>query len=108
MQGYLFLAAAIGLETVGTAFLKLSDGFTRLGYSAGVAISYLGAFYLLSLTIRTLSVGTAYAIWAGVGVALAQAVSYLFFKEPLTWTMVGGIVLIIAGVAILHVGGAAH
>ena len=67
---WLWLSLAIALEVTGTLFLTRTDGFTRLLPSAVVVVSYCGAFYFLALTLRTMPVGIAYAVWAGVGVGL--------------------------------------
>lgn len=67
---YLFLAGAIVFEVLGTNALKATAGFTRLGPSLLTVASYVGAFYLLGLSLKGLSLGIAYAIWAGVGIVL--------------------------------------
>lgn len=108
MSGYIWLAAAIVLEGIGTAFLKLSDGFSKLGYSVAVGLCYLGAFWLLAVAIKQLPVGLSYAIWAGAGVVLAQMIGVVVFKEAVTFASLAGASLIIAGVAVLHLGGTGH
>ena len=65
---YAFLTIAIASEVIGTSFLKATDGFTRLAPSVLTVVSYGFAFYFLSLTLKTLPVGIAYAIWSGVGI----------------------------------------
>jgi small multidrug resistance pump len=102
---WLFLAGAIVVEVVATTALKLSEGFTRLAPSIVVAVGYIAAFTLLSQAlVRGMQIGVAYGIWAAVGVALVAAVGALFLGESMTWTQVGGIALVIAGVLALELG----
>ncbi len=103
---WLLLVGAILFEVVGTTFMKLSEGFTKLGPSVGMVLGYAGAFILLTLTLKTMQVGTVYAIWAGVGTALIAMVGVVFLGEPFTWTKVGAILLIVAGVVVLNLSGA--
>jgi small multidrug resistance pump len=81
---YLYLAAAIVCEVAGTSALKLSDGMTRLGPSVVVVVGYVLAFFLLSLTLRSVPVGIAYAIWSGVGIVLISIVGAIWFKQKLS------------------------
>lgn len=99
---YLFLAIAVVSEVIATSMLKSTEGFTRLIPSLGVTAGYVCAFYFLSLTLRTMPVGIAYAIWAGVGVALVAAVAWLVHGQRLDLPAVIGMALIIAGVVILN------
>lgn len=100
---YVFLALAIVFEVAGTSLLKLSDGFTRLWPTVGVAVGYGMAFWMLSLTLRTVPVGIAYAIWAGLGTALIAVIGAFFFGEQLGMIKVIGIALIVAGVVALNI-----
>jgi small multidrug resistance pump len=102
---YATLGAAILAEVLATTSMKYSDGFTRLWPSLGTAVGYLIAFYLLAQALKTMSVGTAYAIWAGVGTAAVAAIGMLFIDEPVTATRIAGITLVIAGVVVLNLGG---
>lgn len=99
---YFFLAVAIASEVVATSLLKSTDGFTRPGPSLLVVGGYVTAFYFLSLTLRTMPVGVAYAIWAGSGVALVAAVAWIVHGQRLDGPAVVGMTLIIAGVAVLN------
>ncbi|MDQ3887151.1 MAG: multidrug efflux SMR transporter [Actinomycetota bacterium] len=102
---YLALAGAIVLEVMGTISLRLSDGLSRPVPTILVAIGYLGAFTLLAQVLaRGLPVGVAYAIWAGVGVALVALIGAAFLGDALTWVQVAGLVLVIVGVAALELG----
>ncbi|GAA3490154.1 MULTISPECIES: DMT family transporter [Streptomyces] len=103
---YVLLAAAIAAEVAGTTAMKFSDGFTRLWPSLLTVVGYVVAFGLLSVTLKSLEVGTAYAIWAGVGTAAVAAIGMLFLGEPATAVKLLGIVLVIAGVVLLNLGGA--
>ncbi|MCW5249438.1 MULTISPECIES: DMT family transporter [unclassified Streptomyces] len=105
-MGYLLLAGAIAAEVAGTTAMKYSDGFSRLGPSLLTALGYLISFTLLAQTLRTLSVGTAYAIWSGAGTAAIAAIGVAFMGEGMTLTKAAGIALIIIGVVVLNVGGA--
>lgn len=99
---WLYLAVAIVAEVAATSFLKSSEGFTRLGPSFAVLVGYGVAFYLLSLTLRTIPVGVAYAIWSGVGVVLVTLVAWLLFGQRLDIPAILGIGLIVSGVIVLN------
>src|SRR5690606_14093727 len=103
MKPWLLLAMAIVAEVIATSALKASEGFTRLGPSLVVAAGYVTAFYLLSLTLRTIPVGIAYAVWSGVGIVLVSLIAWLLFGQRLDAAAVLGIGLIIAGVVVLNV-----
>lgn len=102
-MAYLFLALAIVSEVVATAALKASDGFTRLGPSLITILGYGIAFYLLSLTLRSVPTGIAYAIWSGVGIVLISAVSWIFQDQKLDAGAIAGMALIVAGVFIINI-----
>lgn len=78
---YLYLAAAIVLEVIGTAFLKQSNGFRETIPTLITAVSYAGAFYLMSLTLKAMPVGIVYAIWSGVGIVLIALVGWVVFRQ---------------------------
>ncbi|MFJ9640462.1 DMT family transporter [Streptomyces sp. NPDC101178] len=107
-MGYAYglLAAAIAAEVAGTTAMKYSEGFTRLWPSIGTAVGYLIAFTLLAQTLKTLSVGTAYAIWAGVGTAAVALIGILFLGESTSLVKIVGVGLIVVGVVVLNLGGA--
>jgi Membrane transporters of cations and cationic drugs len=86
--------------------MKYSDGFTRLWPSLITLVGYVAAFALLARTLKTLSVGTAYAIWAGVGTAAVASIGVLFLGESAGPFKLAGIALVIAGVVVLNLGGA--
>ncbi|GAB5534088.1 MAG: SMR family transporter [Rubricoccaceae bacterium] len=101
-MNYVYLGAAIIAEVIGTSALKASDGFSRLGPSALVVLGYGTAFYFLSLTLRTIPVGVAYAIWSGVGVTLITVIGWLAFEQKLDLAALVGIGLIVAGVVVIN------
>ena len=100
MQHWLYLAVAIVSEVLGTSALKGSEGFTRLWPSLVVVIGYASAFFFLSLTLRTIPVGVAYAIWAGAGIVLIALFSWLFLGQTLDIPALIGLVLTVAGVVV--------
>ncbi len=101
-MAYALLFIAIIAEVIGTSALKLSEGFTKLGPSLLVVVGYGFAFYFLSLVLKSIPVGIAYAIWAGVGIALITLIGVVFFKQSLDAPALAGIGLIIAGVAVIN------
>lgn len=100
---YLYLFIAIVCEVIGTSALKAAEGFTRLGPSLVVAVGYAGAFFFLSLTLKTMPVGIAYAVWSGLGVVLIALVGWALYGQALDLPGVLGMALIIAGVIVLNV-----
>lgn len=101
-MGWLYLFIAIVAEVVGTSALKPSEGFTRLLPSAIVIVGYGAAFYFLSLTLRTVPVSVAYAVWAGAGIALITLISWIVFGQRLDGFAILGVALILAGVVVLQ------
>ena len=89
-------------EVIATSALKASDGFTRLGPSLFVVVGYAVAFYFLSLTLRTMSVGVAYAIWCGAGIILIALIGWLVLGQKLDLPAILGMALIVAGVAVIN------
>jgi small multidrug resistance pump len=100
---YLYLFLAIVAEVIATSSLKTAEGFTRLGPSLLVVMGYIAAFYLLSLVLRSMTIGIAYAIWSGVGIILLALVGAIAFQEIPDTPAVIGMGLIIAGVIVIHV-----
>ena len=101
-MAYLYLAVAIVAEVIGTSFMKVSAGFTRPGPAAITILAYAIAFYALSLTLRTIPTGIAYAIWSGVGIVLIATVAWLFQGQKLDTAAILGMALIIAGVMVMN------
>ncbi|WP_305807083.1 SMR family transporter [Stenotrophomonas sp. YIM B06876] len=102
MNVYWILGAAIVAEVVATTALKASAGFTRLWPSFMVVLGYGVAFYCLSLTLKTMPMGVAYAIWSGLGIVLIAVAGYLLFGQRIDLAALLGMALIVAGVAVIQ------
>lgn len=98
---WIYLALAIFFEVAGTTALKAAEGFTRPWPVVAVVIGYLAAFLFLGLSLKSLPVGVAYAIWAALGMVLIAFSGWLVFDERLDAWAIAGIVLIIAGVVLI-------
>jgi small multidrug resistance pump len=103
MKTFFILLIAVTAEVVATSALKASEGFTRLLPSIIVVIGYGVAFTCLSLTLKTIPVGVAYAIWSGAGTALIALVGWLYFKQHLDLAAIIGLSMIVGGVIVLNV-----
>lgn len=99
---YIALSIAIVCEIIATTALKATEGFTRPWPSLVVAAGYAAAFYFLSVTLRSIPVGVAYAIWSGVGIILISLVSWVLYKQSLDLPAIAGIALIVGGVVCLN------
>lgn len=99
---YLLLGIAILAEVCGTTALKASEGFTRLTPGLLTVGAYALSFYLLSLTLKTLPVGIAYAIWSGVGIVLISALGWVLYRQRLDLPALLGMGLILAGVLVIN------
>src|SRR6218665_2528610 len=99
---YALLFAAIVLEVIGTTALQMSQQFTRVGPTVLLVACYAAAFYFLSLTLRVIPVGIAYAIWSALGIVLISAVGFVYFKQRLDTPALIGLGLIIAGVLVVN------
>lgn len=102
-SSYLQLLIAIVAEVIATSFLKHSDGLSRLAPSAAVLVGYGVAFYFLSLALKTVPVGVAYALWSGAGIVLVSLAGWLLFKQPIDAAGLLGIALIVTGVLVMNV-----
>ena len=102
-MGYLYLAIAIIFEIIATNALKASEEFTKLVPSIIVVVGYGSAFYFLSLVLKTIPVGIAYATWAGVGIALVAVVAAIAFKQIPDLPAIIGMGLIVSGVVVINV-----
>ncbi|MBP9786761.1 MAG: multidrug efflux SMR transporter [Acinetobacter sp.] len=102
MKNWLFLFIAIIAEVIATSALKSSEGFTKPIASIVVVLGYMIAFYCLSLTLKTIPVGIAYAVWSGVGIVLITTVAWFVFDQKLDLWGIVGIALIMSGVLILN------
>ncbi|NJD33090.1 MAG: QacE family quaternary ammonium compound efflux SMR transporter [Gammaproteobacteria bacterium] len=98
----LYLAIAILAEVIGTSALKASDGFRVPAPSAIVVVAYAISFYFLSLALRTIPIGLAYAIWSGVGIVIISLIGWALYRQALDAAAIAGIVLIVAGVLVIN------
>lgn len=97
------LAVAISAEIIGTSLLAASQQFTKLWPTLGMIACYGLAFYFLSISLKFIPVGIAYAIWSGVGVAAIALIGHFFFRQTLDMAAILGIMLIVSGVVVLNV-----
>ncbi|MCC6293497.1 MAG: multidrug efflux SMR transporter [Bryobacterales bacterium] len=102
MGNWVYLVAAIGAEVVATSALKASEGFSRLWPSLVVVAGYGIAFYCLSMTLRTIPMGLAYAIWSGLGIVLIATIGWLLFGQRVDAAGIAGMSLIVAGVVVIQ------
>ncbi|MNL48154.1 Quaternary ammonium compound-resistance protein QacC [compost metagenome] len=105
---YLLLIVAIVSEVIATSALKATEGFTKLVPSVVTVLGYASAFYFLSLTLKTLPIGIAYATWSGLGIVLISLFGWVVYKESLNAPTIVGMALIIAGVVMVNVFSKAH
>ena len=105
---WVLLGAAILLEVFATTSLKLSDGFTRVWWSMATVLGYVGSFAFLTFAIKKLDIGTAYAIWSGVGTAVIAVIGLTIFGEKFGWLKLSGIALVVIGVVAINFGDHAH
>ncbi len=101
-MSYVYLIIAIIAEVIATSFMKQSDGFTKLVPSLVTGAGYIVAFYFLSLTLRTIPTGIAYAIWSAVGVVLIATIAWLFQGQKLDTPAMVGMAFIVTGVVIMN------
>jgi small multidrug resistance pump len=102
MKSWLYLLVAVVAEVIGTSALKASDGLSRLWPTLVMIVAYGIAFFCLSITIRIIPVGIAYAVWSGIGIVLITLIGWLYFGQRLDASAIFGICLIIAGVVVLN------
>lgn len=101
-MSYLYLALAILAEVTATSFLKQTDGFSRAVPTAIMVAGYGISFYFLSLTLRTMPTGIAYAIWSGVGIVLITAIAWIVQGQRMDAPALAGMGLIISGVLVMN------
>lgn len=102
MNAWWYLGIAIVSEVVATSALKASESFSRFWPSLLVVVGYALAFYFLSLTLKSIPVAVAYAVWSGVGIALIAVIGWLLFGQALDLPGIVGLTLIVAGVLVLN------
>lgn len=99
---YAALLAAIICEVIATTFLASTQQFTRFWPTLATALFYGAAFYFLSITLRTMPVGIAYAVWSGLGIVLISLIGYFLYRQVLDLPAIIGITLILSGVLIIN------
>lgn len=102
MSAWAYLSLAILAEVIATSALKASSGFSQLWPSIVVIAGYGVAFHCLSLALRSVPLGIAYAIWSGAGTALIALIGVVLYKQKLDAAAICGIGLIVAGVLVLN------
>ncbi len=107
-MGYIYLALAIVGELLGTNLLKASNGFSSILQTLGSLISYGACFFFLAISMKTINLNIAYALWGGLGIVLTTILSVIVWKESINWLSVLGIALILLGTIILNLYGPNH
>jgi small multidrug resistance pump len=107
-MAYLLLGCAIAAEVLATSLLGRTNGFTVLLPSAVVVVGYVVSFFLLSIVVKTMPVGIAYAIWSGVGTLAVVGIGVALLGQPLTLWQALGVALVVGGVVLINVGGTVH
>jgi small multidrug resistance pump len=102
-MGYWYLAIAIAAEVIATLALKASDGFSNSTASIVCMVGYVVSFYFLSLVLKSIPIGIAYAIWAGMGIVLISSISAVLYKQMPDLAAIIGMFLILAGVIVINV-----
>jgi len=102
MKTALIFFFAVLSEVTATTALKFSEGFTKLVPSLVVVAGYGLSFYLLALSLKVISLGTAYALWSGIGIVLTVIIGMIIWREPMDWARGIGITLIIVGIVVIN------
>jgi small multidrug resistance pump len=102
MKTALIFFFAVLSEVIATSALKFSEGFTKLVPSIIVVLGYGTSFYLLSLSLKVIPIGTAYALWSGIGIILTVVAGIVFWRETMDWARGIGILLIILGILTIN------
>ncbi|ANQ50781.1 multidrug efflux SMR transporter [Flammeovirga sp. MY04] len=105
---YIYLLLAIIAEVFATSALKSSEGYTKLYPSLVSILLYGVSFYLLSLTVKHIPIGVAYAVWSGLGIVLINAIGYFYYHDTINLSTIIGLLLIISGVVIVNLSTSAH
>ncbi len=105
LSPWVLLSIAIATELVATTALKASDGFSKWGYGSLVVVGYALSFYFMAVSLKDLNLGSTYAIWSEAGTAATAIIGVALFGEVLTPPRIAGLILIVAGVVVLNLGG---
>lgn len=103
MNSYIVLSFAILFEVIGTMLLPSSQNFTKPLPTTILLFSYSISFYFLALVTQKLPLSIVYASWSGIGVFTVALLSYIFYKQTLSWQSVAGLFLIVIGVTIVNI-----
>lgn len=101
-MNWLYLLGAIAFEIVATSALKATDGFSRLGPTALTITCYIAAFFCLSVALRTIPMGIAYALWSGIGIVAISVIGLVVYRQQLDAAAYAGIALILAGTLVIN------
>jgi small multidrug resistance pump len=101
-MNWIYLSLAICTEVAGTVLIKVSNGFTRIIPTILLATAYILSYFFFNLSLKKIEIGTAYAIWSGVGTVLLAVMGILFYREELSMARIVAILLIVVGVCILN------
>lgn len=101
-RAYWFLLLAIVSEVIGSTALRATKSFTQFWPSVVTVVGYAVSFYALSVTLGSIKIGIAYAIWSGLGIILITALGFLVYKQKLDAPALIGISLILAGVIVIQ------
>jgi small multidrug resistance pump len=102
---WIYLCLGILFEVAGTTTMKLSDGFTKIMPSVLLILFYICSLYFLTLTLKSLEVSIAYAIWSGMGMIIITLIGFMYFNESVSLLKIVAIALIIIGVVTLNMTG---
>ena len=102
MKSYIFLSLAIILEVLGTMMLPLSQNFTKILPTFALVVAYVCSFYFLTFALKAIPIAVVYASWAGLGVFLVALSSKFLFDQSLSWQVILGLILIVAGVILVN------
>ena len=108
LKSYIFLSVAIILEVFGTLLLPASQNFSKIIPTVTLVAAYVCSFYFLTFALKTIPIAVVYASWAGLGVFLIAVMSKLLFDQPLSWQVILGLILIIAGVVLVNTFSDSH
>ncbi len=108
MTSYFYLTGAIVFEVCGTLLLPVTQNFTRLWPTLGMAACYLAAFYCLTFAIRDIPIAIVYAMWSGIGVTLIAVLGALVYKHVLEWQVIVGLAMIVGGVISVNLFSRSH
>ncbi len=102
-MSWLYLIFAIGFEVTGTALLKVAHGLSNLKYTIAMLAAYVASLLFLSMALKKIEIGVAYAVWSGLGITAIEVIGVLFFKESMTIPKIFFITLILIGTIGLNV-----